>query len=52
MRELMDEAAGIGVPVRLKVADANDPSLRLYRRLGFRQISEAPAYLEMEWTAS
>jgi ribosomal protein S18 acetylase RimI-like enzyme len=51
MRHLMDEAAGDTLPVRLKVASSNDPSLRLYTRLGFVQIDEAPLYLEMEWRA-
>jgi ribosomal protein S18 acetylase RimI-like enzyme len=52
MRALMDEAAAAGLPVRLKVSDANDPSLRLYLRLGFRPLVSIPAYIEMEWTAS
>ena len=51
LRALMDEAAAAGLPVRLKVADANDPALQLYLGLGFRQIDEAPAYLELEWRA-
>lgn len=51
MRHLMDEAAGDALPVRLKVASSNNPSLRLYVRLGFVQIDEAPLYLEMEWRA-
>ena len=51
MRALMDEAAADGLPVRLKVADANDPSLRLYERLGFQPIESVPAYIELEWTA-
>lgn len=51
MRALMDEAAQAKVPVRLKVADANDPSLKLYLRLGFRPIDTAPFYIELEWTA-
>jgi hypothetical protein len=45
----MDEATRAGLPLRLKVADANDPSLQLYLRLGFHQIANVPAYLEMEW---
>lgn len=49
MHFLMDEAAAAGLPVRLKVADANDPSLRLYLRLGFTPIETAPAYIEMQW---
>ena len=51
MRALMDEAAAAGIPVRLKVADANDPSLKLYVRLGFTPIETAPFYIELEWTA-
>jgi hypothetical protein len=27
----------------------NDPSMRLYVRLGFVPIQEIPAYIEMEW---
>jgi RimJ/RimL family protein N-acetyltransferase len=50
MRALMEEAAAAGLPVRLKVADANDPSLRLYLRLGFKPIETVPAYIELEWS--
>lgn len=49
MRALMDEAALGSLPVRLKVADANDPSLRLYLRLGFVPIESIPAYIELDW---
>jgi len=49
MRALMGEAAAAGVPVRLEVASSNDPSFRLYQRLGFRQTAETPMYLAMEW---
>ena len=49
MRALMDEAATASLPVRLKVASSNDPSLRLYLRLGFTPIAEVPAYIELEW---
>jgi ribosomal protein S18 acetylase RimI-like enzyme len=51
MRFLMDEAAAAGIPVRLEVADANDPSLKLYLRLGFAPIRTAPFYIELEWPA-
>ena len=51
MRALMDEARAAGLPVRLKVASSNDPSMRLYLKLGFKPIEEIPAYIEMEWTA-
>jgi len=51
MRALMDEAARDGLPVRLKVASSNDPSMRLYLRLGFVPIEEVPFYVGMEWRA-
>lgn len=49
MRALMAEARSAGIPFRLKVASSNDPSLRLYLRLGFVPIQEIPAYIELEW---
>jgi ribosomal protein S18 acetylase RimI-like enzyme len=49
MHALMEEAARAGLPVRLKVASSNDPSLRLYLRLGFTAIEEIAAYVELEW---
>lgn len=52
MHALMDEARGAGIPFRLKVASSNDPSLRLYLRLGFKPIEEIPAYIELEWKAA
>jgi RimJ/RimL family protein N-acetyltransferase len=51
MQALMDEAGRIGLPVRLKVASSNDPSMRLYLRLGFVPIETAPLFIEMEWRA-
>lgn len=51
MKALMDEATGNGLPVRLKVASTNDPSMRLYRRLGFVPIRTEPLSIEMEWRA-
>jgi ribosomal protein S18 acetylase RimI-like enzyme len=51
MRVLMDEAARAGIPVRLTVASTNDPSLRLYLRLGFVETGAVPMYVEMHWTA-
>jgi ribosomal protein S18 acetylase RimI-like enzyme len=50
MRSIMDEAGAKGLPVRLKVASSNDPSMRLYVRLGFVPIQSVPLYLELEWT--
>ena len=51
MRWLMEEARQGGLPVRLKVASGNDPSMRLYLKLGFRAIEETPMYIAMEWPA-
>jgi ribosomal protein S18 acetylase RimI-like enzyme len=51
MQALMDEAAKARLPVRLKVASSNDPSIRLYQRLGFAPIDSTSLYLEMEWRA-
>jgi ribosomal protein S18 acetylase RimI-like enzyme len=51
MHTLMDEAARDALPVRLKVASTNDPSMRLYARLGFLPIETDPFYIEMEWRA-
>lgn len=50
MRSIMAEAAGRGVPVNLEVGDSNDPSLRLYLRLGFAVVEELPMYLNLRWT--
>ncbi len=51
LRALMAEAAALGLPVRLKVASSNDPSMRLYGRLGFIVVEETPTYLDMTWRA-
>jgi ribosomal protein S18 acetylase RimI-like enzyme len=49
MRALMDEADAAGLPVRLEVASENDPSFRLYQRLGFAPIETHPFYMRLEW---
>jgi ribosomal protein S18 acetylase RimI-like enzyme len=49
MKALMDEAGRAGLKVRLLVASTNDPSMRLYLRLGFVPIATEPFYIEMEW---
>jgi len=45
-------AAAARVPVRLTVGSSNDPSLRLYLRLGFVPTGAVPMYIEMSWTPS
>ncbi len=48
---LLWEARTTGQAVRLHVERGNT-ALRLYRRLGFREIQDKAVYLEMEWCAS
>ena len=47
--DCIDEAAAAGKPLRIHVERFN-PALRLYERLGFRQIEDRGVYLFMEWT--
>jgi ribosomal protein S18 acetylase RimI-like enzyme len=49
MRALMDEAAALRVPVTLEVASSNDPSMRLYLRLGFVPTETTQLYIELAW---
>jgi len=49
MRTLMDEVRTRAIPLRLMVGSSNDPSLRLYLRLGFIPIASTPMYIELEW---
>jgi ribosomal protein S18 acetylase RimI-like enzyme len=49
MRDVLDEAARAGLPVRLYV-EAFNPAFRLYQRLGFLPIGEHGVYVHMEWT--
>lgn len=52
MRDLMEEARRADIPVRLEVASENDPSLRLYQRLGFVTIETIPLYMQLEWRSN
>lgn len=52
MRQLMAEAAAEGLFMTLKVSNANDPSMRLYSRLGFEVLTESLEYIEMTWRAA
>jgi RimJ/RimL family protein N-acetyltransferase len=49
MRSIMEDATTAALPVRLHVASSNDPSLRLYLRLGFVPLDATPMYMELEW---
>ena len=52
MLAVMADAERAGLPVRLEVSSENDPSLRLYQRLGFVPIASAAFYLRLEWRAA
>lgn len=45
---ILAEAAAARKPVRIHVEKFN-PALRLYQRLGFRQLSDTGVYFLMEW---
>ena len=53
VQRLLDEAAkrDYGRVVRIHV-EHNNPALRLYRRLGFRQIEDKGVYKLLEWRAA
>jgi ribosomal protein S18 acetylase RimI-like enzyme len=48
LRELQEEARVSGNPLRIHVERFNQ-ALRLYERLGFRQIEDKGVYLFLEW---
>jgi GNAT superfamily N-acetyltransferase len=49
LRQLQAEARAARKPLRIHVERFN-PALRLYERLGFRQIEDKGVYLFLEWT--
>ena len=49
LKQLQAESAAAGKPLRIHVERFN-PALRLYERLGFRDIADRGVYLFMEWT--
>jgi ribosomal protein S18 acetylase RimI-like enzyme len=50
VRELLEEAGAQGKSVSIHV-EMNNPALRLYERLGFRQLDSYGIYLLLEWRA-
>jgi GNAT superfamily N-acetyltransferase len=48
LRELQAEAQASGKPLRIHVERFN-PALKLYERLGFREIEDKGVYLFLEW---
>lgn len=49
MGELIAEAEEAGLPLRIHV-ERSSQALRLYRRLGFRDVGDTGVYLLMEWS--
>jgi ribosomal protein S18 acetylase RimI-like enzyme len=49
LREILVEGEAAGLPVRIHVERYN-PALRLYDRLGFKQIGDQGVYYLMEWS--
>ncbi len=50
LRQLQSEAQSADKPLRIHVERFN-PALRLYERLGFRQIEDKGVYLFLEWVS-
>ncbi|HKP03562.1 MAG TPA: GNAT family N-acetyltransferase [Chthoniobacterales bacterium] len=48
LKELQEEATAAGKPLTIHVERFN-PAMRLYQRLGFRQIEDKGVYLLMSW---
>ena len=48
VRQLADEAARAGLPLRHMVFELNEDALRFYERLGFTRLELHGAYWEME----
>ncbi|ACA17876.1 GCN5-related N-acetyltransferase [Methylobacterium sp. 4-46] len=48
--EVMAEAARLGLPVHLTVAQGNAGARRLYARLGFRPIAQTDLTLDLAWS--
>lgn len=48
MQAILDEAGAVDKAVRIHV-ERNNPAMRLYNRLGFRQIEDQGVYWLMEW---
>jgi ribosomal protein S18 acetylase RimI-like enzyme len=51
VRSILEEAAELGLPVRIHVERSN-PAHRLYARLGFVPIGEQGLYFLLEWRAA
>jgi ribosomal protein S18 acetylase RimI-like enzyme len=52
VRDLTEEAAVAGLPLRLHVEMFNGGARRLYDRFGFRPVEQRGVYILMEWNAT
>jgi ribosomal protein S18 acetylase RimI-like enzyme len=50
LKELQQESASGGKPLRHSVYKTNTKALRFYHRLGFEVVEDFEAYVLMEWT--
>jgi GNAT superfamily N-acetyltransferase len=50
MALVMDEARGLGLPVRLRVLKVNPRAVAFYRRLGFTRTGETDSHDQLEWS--
>ena len=49
VKDLMEEAGGRGLPLRLQVEKSNPEARRLYERLGFATTGENDTHIQMEY---
>lgn len=49
LRELLESASTLGLPVRLQVLRVNAGAARLYARHGFQLYNQTPTHLLMRW---
>lgn len=46
---VLERFARRGQPVQCQVLAGNEPSLRMFQRVGFRQVDHVPPFLHLEW---
>jgi ribosomal protein S18 acetylase RimI-like enzyme len=49
---VMERMAPRGLPVQCQVLEGNQPSLRMFRRNGFREVDHVPPFVHLEWRPS
>ena len=49
VNDVLDDARGGGLPVRLIVSANNAPALRFYLRLGFKPVESSAIGMRLEW---